>query len=50
MKIDRFDHLVVTTQDLERCLHFYVDILGMELDDGNRCGISRCRLSGERSS
>ena len=35
MKIDRFDHLVVTTRDLERCLHFYVDILGMELDARN---------------
>lgn len=35
MKIDRFDHLVVTTQDLEACLHFYVDILDMELDNRN---------------
>ena len=35
MKIDRLDHLVITTQDLEKCLHFYVDILGMELDDSN---------------
>ena len=32
MKIDRFDHIVITTADLERCLHFYVDILGMEPD------------------
>ena len=35
MKINRFDHLVITTQDLEKCLHFYVDILNMELDDRN---------------
>ncbi len=35
MKIDHLDHLVITTQDLEQCLHFYVDILGMELDDSN---------------
>lgn len=35
MKIDHLDHLVITTADLEKCLHFYVDILGMELDDHN---------------
>lgn len=35
MRIDHLDHLVITTQDLDRCLHFYVDILGMELDDSN---------------
>ena len=35
MKIDRFDHIVVTTQDLEKCLHFYVDVLDMELDNRN---------------
>ena len=35
MKIDHLDHLVITTRDLEKCLHFYVDILGMELDDSN---------------
>lgn len=35
MKIDHLDHLVITTQDLESCLHFYVDILDMELDDRN---------------
>ena len=32
MKIDRLDHLVITTANLEKCLHFYTDILGMELD------------------
>ena len=35
MKIDHLDHLVITTQNLVECLHFYVDILGMELDDSN---------------
>lgn len=35
MRINHLDHLVITTQDLEKCLHFYVDILGMELDDKN---------------
>lgn len=35
MIITRFDHIVITTQDLEKCLHFYVDILGMELDDAH---------------
>ena len=35
MKIDHLDHLVITTADLEKCLHFYVDILGMELDRRN---------------
>lgn len=32
MRIDHLDHLVITTQDLNKCLHFYIDILGMELD------------------
>ena len=27
--IRSLDHFVVTTRDLERCLHFYVDVLGM---------------------
>ena len=35
MKINRFDHLVITTQDLAKCLHFYGDILGMEIDQTN---------------
>lgn len=35
MKIKNIDHMVVTTDDLEACLHFYVDVLGMELDDKN---------------
>ncbi len=33
MNILRLDHLVITTQDIGKCLHFYVDLLGMELDE-----------------
>ncbi|MEG0769580.1 MAG: VOC family protein [Ruthenibacterium sp.] len=33
MKIERLDHIVITTQDIEKSLHFYVELLGMELDD-----------------
>lgn len=35
MKVSHFDHLVITTQNLEACLHFYVDILDMELEYRN---------------
>lgn len=28
--IRSIDHMVITTADLESCLHFYADILGME--------------------
>ena len=35
MRVKRLDHLVITTQDLEKCLHFYRDILDMEVDDRN---------------
>ena len=35
MKIKNIDHIVVTTQDLEKCLYFYGEILGMEIDDAN---------------
>ena len=37
MKFKNIDHIVITTQDLKACLHFYVDILGMELDQRNGC-------------
>ena len=33
MKLQRYDHLVITTQDEEKCIHFYRDILGMEEDN-----------------
>lgn len=30
MKLKNIDHMVITTSNLEKCLHFYVDILGMD--------------------
>ncbi len=30
MRINHIDHLVITTAHLERCLDFYVGVLGME--------------------
>ena len=30
--IDHVDHIVITTRDLEGCLHFYCDVLGMKLE------------------
>lgn len=36
MRLERFDHLVLTTADLDACLRFYVDLLGMELDGTNQ--------------
>lgn len=30
MKIKNIDHFVITTQDLQACLDFYVETLGME--------------------
>ena len=38
MEFSGIDHIVITTQDLGACLHFYVDILGMEHD---AAGLSR---------
>lgn len=35
MKIKSIDHIVITTQNLEKCLHFYGNILDMEIDDAN---------------
>ena len=35
MKIDHLDHLVITTQDLDKLLNFYVNILGMEHEESN---------------
>ena len=35
MKIKSIDHLVITTNDVEASIKFYVDILNMELDDSN---------------
>lgn len=30
MKLKNIDHMVITTKDIEKCLHFYIDILGMK--------------------
>ena len=30
--IDRIDHLVLTTRDLDACVRFYTDVLGMALE------------------
>jgi catechol 2,3-dioxygenase-like lactoylglutathione lyase family enzyme len=30
--IRTFDHVVLATRDLERCLHFYTRVLGMKLE------------------
>lgn len=35
MHIKNLDHLVITTRNLDSCLHFYVDILGMACDRSN---------------
>lgn len=35
MHIQEIDHLVITTRDLKKCLHFYGDILGMQVDCSN---------------
>ena len=35
MRVACFDHIVITTHNLEKCLHFYVDVLDMELDNRN---------------
>jgi catechol 2,3-dioxygenase-like lactoylglutathione lyase family enzyme len=32
MKIKRFDHIAIYVRDVEAAIHFYTDILGMELD------------------
>jgi catechol 2,3-dioxygenase-like lactoylglutathione lyase family enzyme len=30
MKISHLDHITITTVNLDECIHFYVDLLGME--------------------
>ena len=30
--IDRIDHVVLTTRDLQGCIRFYTDVLGMKLE------------------
>jgi catechol 2,3-dioxygenase-like lactoylglutathione lyase family enzyme len=31
--IDHIDHIVLTTRDLQGCIRFYTDILGMKLEE-----------------
>ncbi len=31
MRIDRIDHIVLTTRDPDACVRFYTEVLGMEL-------------------
>lgn len=31
--ISHLDHLVLTTVDAQACIHFYVDVLGMKLEE-----------------
>lgn len=33
MKIKSLDHMVIPVSDIKKAIHFYVDVLGMELDD-----------------
>lgn len=35
MNIKGLDHLVITTQDLKACLHFYGEVLGMTVKENN---------------
>lgn len=35
MKLKAIDHFVITTTDLQKCLDFYVGLLGMEHHDTN---------------
>ena len=30
--IDHVDHIVLTTRDLQACIHFYTEVLGMKLE------------------
>jgi len=42
--IDHVDHLVLTTRDLKGCLHFYCDVLGMQLERYETPGATRMAL------
>ena len=35
MKLKQIDHIVIPTHDLQKCLRFYVDLLGMEYENAN---------------
>ena len=39
MRYRNIDHLVITTRNLQDCLHFYIDVLGMEPDSNGRYAV-----------
>lgn len=40
--IDHLDHLVLTTRDKTRCIHFYCNVLGMSLESFGEDRIAFC--------
>lgn len=42
--IDHIDHIVLTTRDLQGCLHFYCEVLGMRLEKFETPGATRIAL------
>jgi catechol 2,3-dioxygenase-like lactoylglutathione lyase family enzyme len=42
--IDHVDHIVLTTRDLEGCIHFYSHVLGMKLEKFQTPGAQRLAL------
>ena len=39
--IKSIDHIVLTTRDLDKCLAFYVDVLGMKLENWPPAGLEK---------
>jgi catechol 2,3-dioxygenase-like lactoylglutathione lyase family enzyme len=42
--IDHIDHVVLTTRDLEKCIWFYSEVLGMKLEKFQTPGATRLAL------
>ncbi|HEX2650801.1 MAG TPA: VOC family protein [Burkholderiales bacterium] len=42
--IDHVDHIVLTTRDLDGCLRFYCDVLGMKMEKFQTPGATRIAL------
>lgn len=42
--IDHLDHIVLTTRDLDGCLRFYCDVLGMKMEKFQTPGAMRIAL------
>ena len=36
MKIKNIDHIVIPVSDIDKSLHFYTEVLGMEADTSNQ--------------